>query len=40
VPRDEIFGKLGQQLAGRRLIGPVRSIEEAEFHVAGTRRCA
>ena len=39
VPRDEIFGELGQQLAGRRLIGPVRSVEEAEPHVAGTRRC-
>src|SRR5712691_8283141 len=32
VAADEILRQLGQQLSGRRLIGPVGTIEEADFH--------
>src|SRR6187397_2414016 len=35
---DEILGKLGQELARGRLIGPVRPIEEGNVHQAGTAR--
>src|SRR5205085_12701932 len=28
----EIFGELREQLARRRLIGPVRAVEEADLH--------
>src|SRR5919201_135545 len=42
VPADQIFGELCQQLAGRRLIGPVGSIKKTDVHetVARARGCA
>ena len=32
VLMDEIFRELSQQLARRRLIGPVGAVEEADLH--------
>ena len=34
IAADQIFRQLGQQLTGRRLIGPVGAVEEADFHGA------
>ena len=38
MPADEILGQLGQQLPGRRLIGPVRPVEKTDSH-AGMAGC-
>ena len=40
VAGDQILGQLGQQLARGGLVGPVRAIEEAEFHVVRALRSA